>query len=65
MLRTPEARLVGTITAVGGSSFTVTPIAGESDGGTGITTVVVNTSGAPVNVRVTERVSIRLAALEG
>ncbi|MGH7731550.1 MAG: hypothetical protein ACRENJ_09925 [Candidatus Eiseniibacteriota bacterium] len=66
MLRVPEARFVGTVTTVGGTSFTFTPIAAESDGGMGVSTVVINTGAAPpINVRVGERIEIKLSALGG
>ena len=65
MLFVPEARLVCTVTATNpGTSFTLTPIAGESDA-LGITSVVVACAANPNGTRLTERVEIRLAALGG
>jgi len=66
MLNTSQVRFTATITAIGGSSFTLTPVTGEGDApAVKITTVVVNTTGAPPNVRSGERVGVLLDALGG
>jgi hypothetical protein len=66
MLGTPEARLTCTVTAsTQGVSFVLTPIAGEGDAGLGITTITVACTKNPNQVRVGERISVRLDALGG
>ena len=66
MLGTPEIRLTCTVTATTpGTSFVLTPVAGEGDAGLGITSITVATTANPNGTRLTERVEVRLAALGG
>jgi len=66
MLGTPEARLTCTVTATTpGTSFVLTPVAGEGDAGLGITTITVATTANPNKARLGERIEVRLEALGG
>jgi len=66
MLNTSQVRFTATITNVAGAAFTLTPVAGEGDAAAvKIVSVVVNTTGAPANVRTGERVGVLLDALGG